>query len=122
MKHAPVPPLILAVVSPSSLETLLNNLSEADFDPNSISVILSDTAARDRITRDAGPLKGVAPANLAARLARRGVAANDVQAVVDAVNHGQAAVAMTPPSASVNAAVEMLKDYQPSLLKVVPSS
>ncbi|MGB8647641.1 MAG: hypothetical protein WCF84_20575 [Anaerolineae bacterium] len=104
----------------ASAETLLNNLAEADFDRKSISVILKDLKLRARIAADTGPFKGVNAANLAARLAKMGLSGPDAQAYVDAVNNGAAFVAIAPPAASQAAAVEMMNDYKPQLVKVIP--
>ncbi len=103
----------------SSVETLLNNLSEAGFDLKTVSVILKDPALRNKIAKDTGPFKGATAADLAARLVKAGVSSQDAQAIMDAVNKGGAFVAIAPPGASQQAAVEMLNDYKPQLVKVV---
>ncbi len=104
----------------SSTETLLNNLSEADFDLKTVSVILKDVKLRNKIAKDAGPFKGVTVANLATKLTGRGVSPADVQAYVDAINNGQVFVAIAPPQGSEAAAQEMLADYNPTLVRTLP--
>lgn len=112
--------MILALIpKSSSVETLLNNLQEADFDLSSVSVILGDQKLRDKIAGDAGPLKGVAPPSLLGKLTALGLPKQDAQAYVDGVTKGQALVAMAAPKDSQAAAVEMFKDYDPELLKVL---
>ncbi len=51
--------LIGLLADPTRAETLLNNLSEADFDLADVSLILKDIKQRDALARDAGPIKGV---------------------------------------------------------------
>ncbi len=114
--------MILAVLATTSnVETLLNNLSEADFDPNSVSVIMQDSNLRDKIASDAGPFKGVTAATLPASLAHAGLTKQAAQPVLAALKKGQAFVAMNPPAESVQAALDMFKDYAPPFLKVIPS-
>jgi len=112
--------MILALIpKPSSVETLLNNLQEADFDLASVSVILRDQQLRNQIAQDAGPLKGVVPSGLVKKLIALGLSKPDAQAYADGVTKGQALVAMTSPQESQAAAIEMFKDYDPQLLKVL---
>jgi hypothetical protein len=95
----------------SSIETLLNNLSEADFSLSDVSVILRDQKKRDAVADDVGPLKGTAPANLVAKLTQLGISKQDAQTYSNAVAKNQALVAMNVPQGSEDSAVEMLKDY-----------
>ncbi len=112
--------MVIGIIpSTSSVETLLNNLSEADFDLKDVSVILKDQKLRNKIAQDAGPFKGATAATLAARLTKLGLSKQDAQAYVDAVNNGEAFVAIAPPPESQQAAQEMLNDYQPQLVKVL---
>ncbi len=103
----------------SSTETLLNNLSEADFDLKTVSVIMSDPKQQKAIAKDAGPLKGTTAAGLSARLTQLGVSKADAQAYAAAVNNGGVLVAIAPPKGSEQAAVQMLNDYNPQMVKVV---
>lgn len=114
--------MILAVLpTTANVESLLNNLSEADFDLNSVSVILQDLSLRDKIANDAGPFKGVTAAALPARLARAGLSKQAMPPFLAAIEKGQAFVALDPPAGTEQAALEMFKDYAPPILKVVPS-
>lgn len=113
--------MILALVpNSSSVETLLNNLSEADFKLSDVSVILSDQKLQKAIADDAGPLKGVAPTSLAAKLIQDGVSKADAATYSNGVLQGKALIAMTPSKESQAAAIEMLKDASAELIKVVP--
>ncbi len=111
--------MIIAIIpKSSSVETLLNNLSEADFSLSDVSVVLKNQKLRDQIADDAGPLKGVTFANLTASLVQHGLSKQDAQQYANAVAHGQALVAMNVAPESQQAAVEMFNDYSPQLLKV----
>ncbi len=103
----------------SSIETLLNNLSEADFNLGDVSVILQDQKQRDALAGDAGPLKGVSPQDLAAKLTQLRLSKQDAKTYSNAVAKNQALVAMNVPQGSEDAAVEMLKDYSAQTIKVV---
>lgn len=94
----------------SKTETLLNNLSEADFKLKDVSVITRDVKARQSITDDAGPLKGIAPGELAATLAKLGMAKDEAQAYADAILQGWFLVAVAVPHEAAAAAAEMLRD------------
>lgn len=102
----------------SSIETLLNNLKEADFDLKNVSVIMADPKARNAVAKDAGPFKGISPDKLPARLAQAGLSAQDAAAIVNAVTKGQVLVAIATTPDTEKAAGDMLKDYNPVLVKV----
>lgn len=100
-------------------ESLLNNLSEADFKPANTSVIMNDPKARNAIARDAGPFKGATAANLATRLQKAGVAAADAQSYAAAVTRGQVFVAVAAPQGSAPAATEMLQDMSAQMVRTL---
>jgi hypothetical protein len=104
----------------SSTETLLNNLSEADFDLKQVSVVMRDLKQRKAVAKDTGPLKGANLNNLAARLAQAGLSQPDAQPYVDAVTQGKVLVAMMAPSGSEAAAQEMLQDHSAQMIKGLP--
>ncbi len=103
----------------SKAETLLNNLSEADFSLSDVSVIMRDRKQRDAIASDAGPFKGVSATNLPNRLVRQGMSKSDAKAYRDAVTKGGVFVAIAAAKDSESAAVDMLDDYNPRLVKVL---
>ncbi len=103
----------------SKTETLLNNLSEADFKLSNVSVITQDVKTRNAIAKDAGPFKGVTAPQLAGKLIRAGLPTADANNYQDAVTKGSVFVAIACPKESEPAAVEMLNDYSPQLVKVV---
>ncbi len=110
--------MVIGIVPDSSTaESLLNNLAEADF--KSVSVIMQDVAQRNAIAKDAGPLKGVTAATLAAALGRAGLSNADAQAYVQAVAQGKVLVAVRTPPGSQNAAQEMLQDVSAQMVREV---
>lgn len=112
--------MIVGIISSSAhAETLLNNLSEADFNLKDVSVIMRDQKTRDAIARDAGPFKGLAPADLTRKLGQVGLANQEVKQCADAVTQGKVLIVMSPPPAAEAAAAEMLKDASAEFVKVV---
>lgn len=112
--------LIAIIPDASSTETLLNNLSEADFDLAQVSVIMRDPKLRDAIAKDAGPLKGVQFKNLTARLTQAGLSQQDVKSYAAGVTQGKVLVAMLPPAGSESAAQEMFQDHSAQMIKTLP--
>jgi hypothetical protein len=104
----------------SSVETLLNNLKEADFDLEDVSVVMLDLKLRDTIARDRGPFKGVHAAQLVERLAKLGMSPQEAKTYGDALTQGGVFVAIKVAKESEQAAKEMLQDYTPQNLRVLP--
>lgn len=104
----------------SSLQTLLNNLKEADFDLNDVSIIMLDLKLRDAVARDRGPFKGVHAPQLAERLSKSGMSPQEAKVYVDALAQGGVFVAIKVAKESEQAAKEMLEDYAPQNLRVLP--
>lgn len=110
--------MILAILPDASkVETLLNNLSEADFNLKDVSVIMQDAAARDQIAKDAGPLQGAKPAQLAEALKKAGVSGASAQRLFDAVKSGKAVVAMKVDPKYEQAAREMFTDMSAEVVE-----
>ena len=111
--------MILAILPDAmKAETLLNNLSEADFDLNDVSVIMQDANMRNKIAQDVGPLKGIEVAQLSTALHDAGASQEQVQRCLDAVGKGKALVAMKVNPKYEPAASEMFQDQSAELLKV----
>jgi hypothetical protein len=111
-------PMILAILpDPTKAESLLNNLSEADFDLKDVSVIMKDTALRNKIAPDAGPMQGVMAPQLSSALHSAGVAQNQVQRCEDAIARGQAVVVMKVDPKYEAAARQMFEDISAQILK-----
>ena len=110
--------MILAILSdPSKAETLLNNLSEADFDLKDVSVLMKDVKLRNQIARDAGPLKGILPETLSESLAKAGVSGQNVQHCTDAISRDKPVVAMKVDPKFESAAREMFQDVSAEILE-----
>ncbi len=112
--------VISIIPKSSSIQTLLNNLKEADFSLDDVSVIMTDVKARDAVARDRGPFKGVTADNLASRLSKSGLSGSDAKTYADALAQGGAFVAIRVAKESEQAAKEMLQDYAPQNLRVLP--
>lgn len=94
----------------STAEILLNNLSEADFNLEDVSLIMRDKKLHDKITKDAGPLKGAHYDQISARLEKAGLSAPEAQAYQNAVAQGKVLVAMNTTPDTTDAAKEMFAD------------
>ena len=110
--------MILAILPDASkAESLLNNLSEADFDIRNASVIMQDIATRDKIAKDAGPLKGAKPAQLSDALKKAGASAASIQQATDAVQAGKVLVALKIDPKYEQSALEMFTDASAEILE-----
>ena len=101
----------------STAEILLNNLSEADFDLNDVSIIMQDVDTRNKIAKDGGPLKGAKPAQLAAALKKAGASPASIQRGAEAVKSGKPLVAMKVDPKYEHAAREMFTDMSAEILE-----
>jgi hypothetical protein len=101
----------------SKTESLLNNLSEADFDLNDISVINRDVELRNKIAKDVGLLKGVAFKNLENSLIKLGLSKEGTGSCLEAVANGKVLVVMKIKDEYLSAAVEMFQDVSAQIIK-----
>lgn len=101
----------------SSTEILLNNLSEADFDLNEISVVMRDSSQRDKIAKDLGPLKGVELKKLEKTLIKLGLSKEGADICNEAIANGKVLVVMNVVDEYLPGAVEMFKDHSAQLIK-----
>ncbi len=101
----------------STAEILLNNLSEADFNLDDISLVMRDRKMRDKVAKDAGPLKGIRYNQIAARLVQAGLSVQDAQFVQNALAQGKVLVAMRASSDIIDAAKEMFADQSGDFIK-----
>lgn len=110
---------IFSDVPADNIETLLNNLEEADFDSHNISVIMQDEKNARAIAEDTGPLKGVTGETLAEKLHALGVTDIDSKIYQQQINNNRALIALAIPRTFIVAAKQMIEDYQPIHLIVV---
>lgn len=114
--------MILAIIPNSSnAESLLNNLSEADFKLADVTVVMSDPKARSAIADDAGPFKGTSLKDLPGKLSKAGLTPQETQACITAIGKGQVLIAMNAPKGSEQAAAEMMHDQSATFVKVTPN-
>lgn len=104
----------------NSIDTLLNNLNEAEFNIKDTSVMLTDNKKARAIHGDNGPMKDIASDGLQDKLKSLGISMQDSAEYVTELSHGKAFVAMKIPKETADTACEMLKDYNVELLKVIP--
>jgi hypothetical protein len=101
----------------SRTETLLNNLSEADFNLDEISVIMQDLSQRNAIAKDLGPLKGVDLKKLEKALIKLGLSKEGIADCKKAIINGKVLVVMNVPDEYLPAALEMFQDHSAEMIK-----
>lgn len=110
--------MILAILeNASSVQTLLNNLSEADFDLNNISVMMKDNKLRKTLGVNAGPLKGVQPKSVMEALTRAGISEENAKVCDEAIVQGKILLVMKVADEYSPAAEEMFRDHSAQLVK-----
>lgn len=103
----------------STAEILLNNLSEADFNLDDVSLLMRDQMLRDKVAKDAGPMKGIHYNQISARLVQAGLSAKDARAYQDAVAQGKVLAIMKTAPNVVAAAKEMFADQSGESIKEI---
>ena len=101
----------------SKTESLLNNLYEADFNLNDVSVIIQDIILRNKIAKDLGPLKGVGLNDLEKTLVKLGLTKEGAVGCHQAVVDGKVLVVMSVDEKIAPAALDMFQDYPAQLIK-----
>jgi hypothetical protein len=110
--------MILAILPDTSkTESLLNNLSEADFNLDDVSVVMQDVALRDKIAKDAGPLKGMKPADVSSALKKAGRSKGAAQRASDSIKQGKVLVVMNVDPKYEQAARESFTDMSAEFLE-----
>ena len=110
--------MILAILkNTSSVETLLNNLSEADFDLADVSVVMSDEKKANTLGQNKGPLNGIKPEGVEGALIKLGVSKKEAKTCQDAVTNGSILVVMKVADEYSQAAEEMFTDHSAQLIK-----
>jgi hypothetical protein len=112
--------LIVGIIpDASTAEILLNNLSEADFNLDDVSLLMRDQMLHDKITKDTGPLKGVRYDQISVHLVQAGLSVQDAQAYQDAVAQGKVLAAMKTAPDIMEAAKEMFADQSGESIKEI---
>lgn len=110
--------MVFGIISDiAKTSSLLDNLSEADF--NDVSIIMKDEKARNSIASDVGPLKGVHLSTLSVILKNCKIAQSEIQQMLTALQNGQILVAIQIDKNSQQAAVDMITPYQAKHIKIV---
>lgn len=105
----------------STAEILLNNLSEADFNLEDISLVMRDQKVRDKVAKDTGPLKGLKFDQIDDRLVRAGLSMEEAKVYQDAVSQGKVLAAMKTSPDILDAAKEMFSDQSAELIREIKS-
>ena len=98
----------------------LDNLAEADFSSDDISLVMQTRAAVEEISDARGRLTGLSVADLARTLAELGRSALDVQSYVQGVRDGGVFIAIDKSDDDVAAvAEEMLQDGNARIIRKI---
>jgi hypothetical protein len=103
----------------TTVEILLNNLAEAEFNLADVSVLMRDEKQRATIADDAGPLKGIHWREVTTHLTRAGLGHAEAQQYAEAVDHGKVLVAIAATKQTEPVAREMLHDHAAQLIQGV---
>ena len=110
--------MILAILkNTSNVETLLNNLSEADFDLADVSIVMSDMKKANAFKQNKGPLSGIKPKGVEEALIKLGISKKEAKTCQDAVTNGSVLVVMKVADEYSQAAEEMFQDHSAQLIK-----
>ena len=110
--------MILAILkNTSSVETLLNNLSEADFDLADVSLVMSDVKKASAFGQNEGPLNGIKPEGVEEALVKLGISKKEAKECQGAVTSGSVLVVMKVADEYSQAAEEMFTDQSAQLIK-----
>jgi len=107
-----------AIANSSEAETLLNNLSEADFKPNQISVTMQEEKSVKQITDVSGPLTGDFRLVIN-KLKRLGISPADIKSYEGIVNSGGVVVTISAGPSTDESAQEMLEDVNASNIQIL---
>jgi hypothetical protein len=112
--------MVIAILQDAAkTESLLNNLAEAEFDLEHISVLMRDPNQRNIIADDVGPLKGTKLSNVGEGLTRLGLGQQEITTYLKALNQGQVLVVIDTSLEAEPTAHEMLHDHAAQLVKGV---
>ncbi len=106
--------------TPSQAALCLDNLAEADFGPDTTSLVMDTPAAAEAVAHVAGSLAELPVEQLAKRLTDLGISPSDVAAYVAGIRAGGAFLAVDVDDAdTARAAAEMLQDAHARLIQTV---
>ena len=110
--------MILAILDDKfSVETLLNNLSEADFNLDDVSIVMSDVEQANAFEQNKGPLIGIKPEGVNEALVNMGISKKGAKTCQDAVTNGSILLVMNVAEEYSSAAEEIFQDHSAQLIK-----
>ncbi len=111
--------MFIALIANSlSAETLLNNLSEADFNLDDVSIVMQNHKEQLALLKEGGPLKGARLWGLVYRLKRAGYSQTDIDLCTNNLKAGKVLVAMEVTTDLEAAAKEMFLDQQAQMIEL----
>jgi len=112
--------VVMAVFpSPSDASLGLDNLSEANFGPATISLVMRTTPEVADLANASGPLNGLPLGQLTEKLQGLGLSGKDAEEYRQGVLGGGVFIAVSAPPGSESAAEEILKDANAGNVRVV---
>ncbi len=101
-------------------EICLNNLAEADFQSNNISVVMKDPEEAKKISYTSGEFTGLSTDELIDRLIKLGLSKKNAKRYKDTLEDGGVFIAVATANSDQEKAVEeILKDQDGKLIKKV---
>ncbi len=101
----------------TTVDTLLNNLSEAEFNLEDVSVITRDAAQSEALLPGQTLLRGALPESLAKTLIKQGLSEEAANQCQEAVTNGRILVIMNAPEEYRPAAEEIFQDHSAQLIQ-----
>ncbi len=103
----------------SDAEGALDNLDEADFGAESVSVVAADPHAAATLSDAPGPLGRIGPPELLAHLLQLGLGSAQFQVYADALKQGAICLVLFAPPGSEQSAAEIMTDQKASHVQVL---
>lgn len=103
--------LLLGIFDTSTIETVINNLTEVDIAQDTISLVMNDEKTARDIIADAGPLHGVTVATLGKTLQQQGVDTAQAEHFEQLVAQGKALLAVSGNQEILTLARSICNDY-----------
>ena len=109
--------LLIATLPYTSANSVLDNLSEAEFE--NISVLMQDMSKAKQLAALSGPLKNVNSAQLPQALHYNAVPQTVINAIQEALKKGLVLIAFTLPANAVASAKEIVQNSGAQQLEVI---
>lgn len=109
--------IILGILSTSSVNGFIDNLTEMDLNERDISLLMEDKQTARNIIDDNGPLKGVTVDNLPTAFQR--LKLGNVNTYLDLIKQGNALVAVSVKNSLTDTIKETFNDYNAQQITVI---